>query len=155
MLSWRWQGHVDVTTVTWLSGAALDSQGGPQRHVTQPFIPLTVAAKQADSIQSQDNLIGRESMAAKSGIIQTDLTKGQSRKLNALRKSVGPDIGERAFAQWLKGVNAKKDTAGDKTSAQIAEAIQSALGRKGLTIPRGGYLITRGRGRVIVTRAGT
>ena len=94
-------------------------------------------------------------MAAKSGIIQTDLTKGQSRKLNALRKSVGPDIGERAFAQWLKGVNAKKDTAGDKTSAQIAEAIQSALGRKGLTIPRGGYLITRGRGRVIVTRAGT
>ncbi len=94
-------------------------------------------------------------MAAKSGVIQTSLTKGQIRKLNALRKSVGPDIGERAFAQWLKGVNAERGTAGDKTSAQIAEAIQAALGRKGLTIPRGGYLITRGRGRVIVTRAGT
>ena len=82
-------------------------------------------------------------MAAKSGIIQTDLTKGQIRKLNALRKSVGPDIGERAFAQWLKGVNAGK-------SAAVA-----ALGRKGLSIPRGGYLITRGRGRVLVERADT
>ena len=92
-------------------------------------------------------------MVAKSGIIQTNLTKGQIRKLNALRKSVGPDIGERAFAQWLKRVNAQKDTSGDKNSAQIAEAIQSALGRKGLSIPRGGYLLKRGRGRVLVERA--
>ena len=94
-------------------------------------------------------------MVAKSENVETALTKGQIRKLNALRKSVGPAIGERAFAQWLKGVNAERGTAVDKTSAQIAEAIQAALGRKGLTIPRGGYLITRGRGRVIVTRADT
>ncbi len=94
-------------------------------------------------------------MVVKSGIIQTNLTKGQIRKLNALRKSVGPDIGEKAFARWLKKVNAEKNTAEDKTSDQIAEAIQAALGRKGLSIPRGGYLITRGRGRVIVTRADT
>ena len=92
-------------------------------------------------------------MAAKSGIIQTNLTKGQSRKLNALRKSVGPAIGERAFAQWLKGVNAERSSAEDKTSAQIAEAIQAALEGKGLAIPRGGYLIKRGRGRVLVERA--
>ena len=94
-------------------------------------------------------------MEAKSEIIQTSLTKGQIRKLNALRKSVGPDIGERAFAQWLKGANAEKAPAVDKTSAQIAEAIEAALGREGLSIPRGGYLITRGRGRVVVTRADT
>ncbi len=94
-------------------------------------------------------------MVAKSENVQTDLTRGQIRKLNALRKSVGPDIGERAFAQWLKGVNVEKAPAVDKTSAQIAEAIEAALGRKGLSIPREGYLITRGRGRVIVTRADT
>ncbi len=94
-------------------------------------------------------------MAAKSGVIQTNLTKGQIRKLNALRKSVGPDIGERAFAQWLKRANAERGTAEDKTSTQIAEAIQTALGRKGLSIPRGGYLIKRGRGRVLVERADT
>ncbi len=94
-------------------------------------------------------------MVAKSENVETDLTKGQLRKLNALRKSVGPDIGEKAFAQWLKGVNAERSSAEDKTSAQIAEAIQAALGRKGLSIPRGGYLITRGRGRVLVERADT
>ncbi len=63
----------------------------------------------------------------------------------AVRKSVGSDIGERAFAQWLNRVNAKKGTAGDKNSAQIAEAIQAALDAKGLGISREGYLITRAR----------
>ncbi len=92
-------------------------------------------------------------MAAKSGVIQTNLTKGQIRKLNALRKSVGPDIGERAFAQWLKGVNAERGTVEDKTSALMAEAIEAVLGREGLSIPRGGYLVKRGRGRVLVERA--
>ncbi len=94
-------------------------------------------------------------MAAKSGVIQTNLTKGQLRKLKALRKSVGPAIGERAFAQWLKRANAERSSAEDKTSAQIAEAIEAALGREGLSIPRGGYLIKRGRGRVLVERAGS
>ncbi len=94
-------------------------------------------------------------MAAKSGVIQTNLTKGQIRKLNALRKSVGPDIGEKAFAAWLKKAGAGKEAAEDKTSTQIAEAIQAALGRNGLSIPRGGYLIKRGRGRVLVERADT
>lgn len=94
-------------------------------------------------------------MPVKSGIIQTNLTKGQIRKLNALRKSVGPDIGEKAFAAWLKKAGAGKEAAVDKTSAQIAEAIQAALEGKGLAIPRGGYLITRGRGRVLVERVGS
>ncbi len=94
-------------------------------------------------------------MVAKSENVETDLTKGQIRKLNALRKSVGPDIGEKAFAQWLKRANAGKEATVDKTSAQIAESIEAALGREGLSIPRGGYLITRGRGRAIVTRADT
>ena len=34
-------------------------------------------------------------------IDESTLTKGQLRKLNSLRKSVGNDIGERAFAEWL------------------------------------------------------
>jgi len=42
-----------------------------------------------------------------SKIDETTLTKGQRRKLNALRKSVGEGIGERAFADWL----AKQPTA--------------------------------------------
>ncbi len=92
-------------------------------------------------------------MAAKSGIIQTDLTKGQMRKLNALRKSVGPGIGERAFAQWLRRANAGKNVAVDKNAELIAETIKTAIKGKKLSLPRGGYLLKRGRGRVIVTQA--
>ncbi len=92
-------------------------------------------------------------MAAKSEIIQTSLTKGQIRKLNALRKSVGPDIGEKAFAQWLKRAEAGKATAVDKNTALIADAIEAAIKGKKLSIPRGGYLLKRGRGRVLVERA--
>ncbi len=98
---------------------------------------MTPAPNRADSTRIQNNFIGREPIIAISGIVETNPTKGQLRKLNAPRKSVGPYIGERAFAEWLKRVNAIKDTAGDKNSAQIAEAIQLALGRKELSIRRG------------------
>ena len=50
-------------------------------------------------------------MATKSEIVETGLTKGELRKLNALRKSVGPDIGEKAFAQWLKKAGVGKEAA--------------------------------------------
>ena len=92
-------------------------------------------------------------MATKSGIIQTNLTKGQIRKLNALRNSVGPDIGEKAFAQWLKKAGVGKEAAVDKNTELIAEAIEAAIKGKKLSIPRGGYLLKRGRGRVLVERA--
>ena len=35
-------------------------------------------------------------------IAQSTLTKGQIRKLNALRKSVGDNIAEDAFGKWMK-----------------------------------------------------
>ena len=35
-------------------------------------------------------------------IDETGLTKGQVRKLNALRKSVGDDLAEEVFAKWLE-----------------------------------------------------
>ena len=92
-------------------------------------------------------------MAAKSKIIQTELTKGQIRKLNALRNSVGPTIGEKAFAEWLKKAGAGKEAAVDRNTALIAEAIEATIKSKKLSIPRGGYVITRGRGRVLVERA--
>lgn len=80
-----------------------------------------------------------------------DLTKGELRKLNALRKSVGDEIAEEAFAKWLE---AKKQASGekDKNAAVIAEALHPLIEKKKLSIPRGGYLLRRGRGRVIVER---
>ncbi len=87
--------------------------------------------------------------------VQTELTKGQVRKLNALRKSVGEDIGTKAFNQWLKTQKKGEEGNLDKTAEAIAGDLVALIKEKNLAIPRGGYLLTRGRGRVIVTRAGT
>ncbi len=91
-----------------------------------------------------------------SGIDASGLTKGQVRKLTALRKSLGDKIANKAFADWLKSSAAQGGAqAGqvDKNAQLIAETL-SALALAGkLRIPRGGYALTRGRGRVIVTRA--
>ena len=85
-------------------------------------------------------------------IEESTLTKGQLRKLNALKRSVGDVIGERAFAQWL----ALQGAAGPKpdgNAATIVDALWPLVQEGTLAIPRGGYLISRGRGRIIVEPA--
>ncbi len=80
------------------------------------------------------------------------LTKGQLRKLTALRKSLGDDIANRTFAQWLKAQEKRTAGAVDKGAELIEEAVAAMIKRKKISIPRGGYLLTRGRNRVFVTR---
>ena len=58
-------------------------------------------------------------------INEKTLTKGQLRKLNALRKSLGDKIADRAFTQWLKAqpvkvVTAKSDAVAEKLVAAMA-----------------------------------
>ena len=80
------------------------------------------------------------------------LTKGQLRKLNALKKSVGDEVGTRAFVEWL----ASQDTAKgqpDGNAAMIVDTLWPMVQEGTLAIPRGGYLIRRGRGRIIVEPA--
>ena len=80
-----------------------------------------------------------------------ELTKGELRKLNALRKSLGDDIAEKAFAEWYASAGADGVTA-DKNADLIGDALSSLAQAGKLRIPRGGYLVRRGRGRVIVER---
>ena len=89
-----------------------------------------------------------KSPTAVKAIDESTLTKGQLRKLNGLRKSVGPDIGERAFAEWLAS-QAKVEKA-DKNLETITAALWPLVQEGRLQIRRGGYLIRRGRGRLIV-----
>ena len=86
--------------------------------------------------------------------IEAGLTKGELRKLNALKKSVGDQIGEKAFVQWLRN-KTKSGTAvpRDRNAEMIADTLGKLVQDSGLKLPRGGYLVTRGRGRVVVTRA--
>ena len=85
-------------------------------------------------------------------IDESALTKGQLRKLRALRNSVGEEIGERAFAEWLASQGgAKRKT--DANAVQIVDALWPLVQQGTLAIPRGGYRIRRGRGRIIVEPA--
>ncbi|MCY4588756.1 MAG: hypothetical protein OXB98_22255 [Bryobacterales bacterium] len=84
-------------------------------------------------------------------IDENTLTKMQLRKLNALRKSVGNEIGERAFAEWIRAQNVVEKT--DKHADLITTALWPLIEEGKLTIPRGGYLVRRGRGRITVEPA--
>ena len=85
--------------------------------------------------------------SSSSRIDEGALTKGQRRKLNALRKSVGNEVGERAFAEWLASRPVAK---ADENAALIVDTLWPLVQDGTLAIPRGGYLLRRGRGRIIV-----
>lgn len=79
---------------------------------------------------------------------ESALTKGQLRKLRALRNSVGPAIADEAFAKWLQQAVAEPEE--DGNAQVIAEALWELVQDGRLSIRRGGYVVRRGRGRVIV-----
>ncbi|MDP6706211.1 MAG: hypothetical protein QF893_07710 [Alphaproteobacteria bacterium] len=82
------------------------------------------------------------------------LTKGELRKLNALRKSIGEELGERAFVEWFRKKSDKAmAVTRDRNAEKILAALQPLIDGGELTIRRGGYRIRRGRGRIIVEPA--
>ena len=56
-------------------------------------------------------------------IDHSTLAKGQVRKLNALRNSVGDDIADEAFAKWMKTQSKKPKEVTDP----VADALVAAL----------------------------
>ena len=94
-------------------------------------------------------------MARKASIDETALTRMEIRKLNMLRTSIGDELGTRTFLQWLRdkpalGVQGRPD----KTAAAIAEAVERLIAERRIkSIPRGGYVLKRGRGRVRIEPA--
>ena len=84
-------------------------------------------------------------------IDETSLKKGQLRKLNALRKSVGPAIADEAFSKWL--AQAAEAPEADENATVIADTLWGLIQDGKLAIRRGGYIVRRGRGRVIVEPA--
>ena len=85
-------------------------------------------------------------------IDESGLTKGQRRKLNALKKSVGNEIAERAFLEWLSSQPAA-GAVPDQSASMIVDTLWPLVQQGTLTIPRGGYLLRRGRGRIIIEPA--
>ena len=86
-------------------------------------------------------------------IDEKSLNKGHLRKLTALRKSLGPGIADKAFAEWHAAQQSSKvATPTDKNAEKIVAALQPLVLAGKIKLPRGGYLVRRGRGRVIAER---
>ena len=82
------------------------------------------------------------------GINEKKLTKGQIRKLNALRKSLGTKIADRAFAQWQKEQPAKVVTAkSDPVAEKLVAAMASLSKDKAFNLGRKGYVVKRAKGK--------
>jgi hypothetical protein len=88
---------------------------------------------------------------AKPHFEEKKLSKGELRKLNALRKSLGEEIADRAFSEWL-AERPDVGVAGDRNAEKITDALNKLVVEGDVRIPRGGYILRRGRGRVIVER---
>ena len=84
-------------------------------------------------------------------IDESTLEKRQLCKPYVLRKSVGNEIGERAFAEWLSSQPDEEKT--DKHPDLIATTLWPLVKEGRLANARGSNLIPRGRGRIIVELA--
>ena len=81
-------------------------------------------------------------------IDEKHLTKGELRKLQALRKSIGEQLGNEAFAKWY-AQNGQGAHLNDPNAELIEKALNPLINK--VRIPRGGaYAVRRGRGRFIV-----
>ena len=80
-------------------------------------------------------------------IDQSTLTKGQVRKLNALRKSVGDDIAEDAFGKWMKTQSKTPKEVRDSVADVLVAALSNLKSDKSFKLGNKGYVVRRAKGR--------
>ena len=76
------------------------------------------------------------------------MTKGQVRKLNALRKSLGNQIADKAFNEWLK--QQEKQAPAERADPVVNKLLAALKGLekdKSINLGRKGYVIKRAKGR--------
>ena len=81
-------------------------------------------------------------------IDHSTLTKGQIRKLNALRKSVGDDIAEDAFGKWIKTQSKTPNAfARDPVADELVAALDQFKDDKTFRLGAKGYVVKRSKGK--------
>jgi len=81
-------------------------------------------------------------------IDESTLAKGQIRKLNALRKSVGDKLGKEVFAKWLaQQASAAAEPKPDPIAVIIEDALAQYAGDRSFRLGNYGYTIRRARGK--------
>ena len=79
-------------------------------------------------------------------IDHSTLTKGQVRKLNALRKSIGDDIAESAFTKWLSMQSKKPKEVRDPVADALVAALSNLTSDKSFKLGNKGYVVRRAKG---------
>jgi hypothetical protein len=80
-------------------------------------------------------------------IDHSTLTKGQVRKLNALRKSVGDDIADDAFGKWMKTQSKTPKEVRDPVADALVVALANLQNDKSFKLGNKGYVVKRARGK--------
>ena len=80
-------------------------------------------------------------------INESNLTKGQVRKLNALRKSVGDDIAEDAFSKWMKIQTQTPKDVSDLVADALVAALDEYKDDKTFRLGSKGYVVKRSKGK--------
>jgi hypothetical protein len=80
-------------------------------------------------------------------IDQSTLTKGQIRKLNALRRSVGDDIAEDAFGKWIKSQSKTPKDVRDPVADALVAALSNLKSDKGFRLGTKRYVVRRAKGK--------
>ena len=80
-------------------------------------------------------------------IDHSTLTKGQVRKLNALRKSVGDDIADEAFTKWMKTQSNTPKEVRDPVADALVAALANLQKDKSFKLGNKGYVVKRARGK--------
>jgi len=80
-------------------------------------------------------------------IDHSTLTKGQVRKLHALRKSVGDDIADEAFAKWMKIRFKTPKEVRDPVADALVAALDRLTDEKSFRLGAKGYVVRRAKGR--------
>jgi hypothetical protein len=80
-------------------------------------------------------------------IDQSTLTKGQVRKLNALRKSIGDDIAEDAFSKWMKSQVKTPKEVRDPVADALVAVLDQFKDDKTFNLGTKGYVVKRSKGK--------
>ena len=80
-------------------------------------------------------------------IKHSTLTKGQVRKLNALRKSVGDDIADAAFTKWMKTQSKTPKEVRDPVADALVAALANLQNDKSFKLGNKGYVVRRAKGK--------
>ena len=79
-------------------------------------------------------------------IDHSTLTKGQVRKLNALRKSVGDKIADDAFGKWMKTQSKTPKEVRDPVADALVTALDQFKDDKTFNLGTKGYVVKRSKG---------